>query len=394
MSIKSISQIKNLKGKRVLVRVDFNVPIQNGTVRDAYKITQAALTIEYLAEHGARVILVSHLGRPTKPDKQLSLAPVCRAAERLLGQRIDFIDVSTVPGLVVASRKIDSMADGSIAMLENIRFFKEENAGDQTFAKKLASLADIFVLEGFAVAHRAAPSVSGVARYLPAYAGMLLLNEISVLSSVLQKPKRPLVVILAGAKVETKIPVLKNLLPKADHILVGGGIANTYWWATGKKVGDSIIGKEFKRDVIKYCKNKKVILPVDVVVGDAKGKKAHVQSVDKLAIGDKRYAIYDIGPKTTQLFSTYIKKAQTLIYNGAMGRFEQHPYQYGTYAVTHLFAARSKGKAYGVCGGGETGEIIQKLNLFDDVDLVSTGGGAMLEFLAGKKLPGIEALKK
>lgn len=281
-------------------------------------------------------------------------------------------------------------------MLDNIRFVAGESTNDPKVAKALARLASIFVLDGFAVAHRQAASVSAVARYLPSYAGLLLFDEISVLTSVMKKPKRPLVVLLGGIKVETKIPVLKKLLSKADYILVGGGIATTLWWAQGKSVGGSMVGKEYKRQILRYCKNKKVITPIDVVVGDAKGKRAKVVNVGNLQtmkLGSE-FGLYDIGPSTVQLYAHYIKQAKTLLWNGAMGMFEVHPYEYGTQALAHLFAARSHGKAVGIAGGGETTQVLENEGLTDDIDLVSTGGGAMLEFLAGKSLPGLRNLKK
>jgi len=392
MNIRSIKEIKNLKNKRVLLRVDFNVPIKNGKVLDDYKIQKSLPTIKYLLKKGAAIVIVSHLGRPRGVEKKLTLAPVARQLEKLLGELVRLKKIKRLEDLKINS----SSNKKGIVMLENIRFLAGEEKNDPGLAKALATLADIFVLDGFGVSHRAAASVSGVAKYLPSYAGLLLMEEVEVLSRVMNKPKRPLTVILGGAKVETKFPILKNLLPKADHILVGGGIGNTYLWATGHAVGKSLIDKEFKNEIIKYCRNKKVVTPVDVLLGEANGKNARVVQVKDLKskIISGKLAIYDIGPQTVQLFSQYIKKAETLIYNGALGMFEQHPYEFGTDAVTQLFASRSKGQAFGVCGGGETNEILRAMNLFADVDFVSTGGGAMLEFLAGNRLPGIEALKK
>jgi len=282
---------------------------------------------------------------------------------------------------------------GAVVMLENIRFVKGEIENSEKLSKDLANLADIFVLDGFAVAHRSASSVSGVAKYLPAYAGLLLQEEIEGLDQVVKKPKKPLVAVLGGIKMETKIPVLKNLLSKANYILVGGGIVNTYLWAKGYKVGSSIVDKNFKKEILRYCSNKKVILPVDVIVGSSNGKKAQVIDVKKLNL-KKDVGIFDIGPKTIRLFAGYIKKSKTVVWNGAMGNFEQHPYEYGTHSVAHLVASVSKRKAFGVAGGGETVEALKKLHLLSDVDLASTGGGSMLEYLGGNKLPGLEVLKK
>src|SRR3989339_316523 len=226
MAIKSIYQAKNLKNKCVLVRVDFNVPIKNGTVVDTFKIQKSVPTIKYLLNKGAHIVLVSHLGRPTKFD------------QKLLGIEVCFSDVA----------HFDNSQYCRVTLLENIRFYPGEEKNDPKFAKQLAGCADIFVLDGFAVAHRESASVSGVTKFLPTYAGLLLAAEIAGLSKIIDKPKKPFVVVLGGAKMETKIPVLKNLLSQADHILVGGGIANTYWWAKGKKIGDSLIDKDYKKE--------------------------------------------------------------------------------------------------------------------------------------------------
>jgi len=279
-------------------------------------------------------------------------------------------------------------------LLDNIRFISEEDKGDLSLARALAVLADLYVLDGFAVAHRDAPSVTGIAKFLPTYAGLLMEAEVSGLNRVMNKPKKPLVVVLGGAKMETKIPVLNSLLKTANNILLGGGIVNTYLWATGHKVGDSLLDKDYKKEVLKYCGNKKVVLPVDVVVGHQDGSAARVVSLKnklKLKSGE---AIFDVGPETIRLFAKYIKKANTLVWNGALGYFEQHPYEYGTRAIARLFATRSRGRAFGVCGGGETVELLRDLKLIDEIDLVSTGGGAMLEYLSGKKLPGVKVVTK
>lgn len=391
MPIKSIREAKNLSGKKVLVRVDFNVPMKNGRVVSDYKIVKSLPTIEFLIKKGACVILVSHLGRPKGKDPSLSLKPVAKRLEDLIQQRVGLNKIATKTDWIKLKEDTSTMPPGSVLMLENIRYLKEEEADATTLSKALASLADIFVLDGFAVAHRRASSVSGVAKYLPSYAGLLLFEEISVLSKVL-KPKKPLVVLLAGAKVETKIPVLKNLLPRADHVLVGGGIFNTYLLAQGKKLGSSLASEEYAKEISRYGKNKKIIFPVDVIVGGPDGKKARIVKADDVRL-NKGEAIYDIGPETVRNFASYIKKAKTLVWNGAFGMFEQHPYEYGTYSLVRLFASKSKGRALGVCGGGETVEILEHLKLMPEIDLVSTGGGALLEYLSGRKLPGIEALK-
>ena len=288
---------------------------------------------------------------------------------------------------------IDDMPPGQVAMLENIRFSPEEEGNKGTLAEELANLADIFVLDGFAVSHRADASVVGVAKYLPSYAGLLMESEVKALSKVLQRPRKPLVAIIGGIKAETKIPVIKNLLKKSNYILIGGGIVNTYLYALGFKIGNSVIDKKYAKEILQYCKNKKVIKPLDVVVGDIKGKKYWVKDLDKnFKITDKNLAIYDIGPKTIHEFSKIIKKAKTIVWNGAMGYFEQHPYENATYSIARLVATRSKGPAFGVVGGGETLLSLEAVKMSEYVDHISTGGGAMLEFLSGKKLPGVKVI--
>lgn len=390
MRIKSIQQVKSLANKNVLLRVDFNVPVKNGKVLDNYKIKKSLATIKFLIEKRAKVILVSHLGRPNGIDKKLSLKPVAAELGKFLQKNVKLLDVLDLKKTKIQT---DKLFPSEVVMLENIRFAHGESDNSERLAKELAGLAEVFVMDGFAVAHRRAASVTGVAKHLPAYAGLLLEEEIEGLNRSIQSPKKPFVVVLGGVKMETKIPVLKNLLSKANYILVGGGILNTYLWAKGYNIGKSLVDKNFKKEILQYCSKRKVILPVDVVVGTKEGKLARATDIKKLNLKNKELAVFDIGPKTIKLFSRYIKKSNTLVWNGAMGYFEKHPYEYGTYSVARLLAARAKGKAFGITGGGETIEVLKKLHLIGDVDLASTGGGSMLEYLSGKKLPGIEILK-
>ncbi len=399
MKIKTINQIRNLKNKRVLVRADFNVPVKDGKVKEDARLLASIPTIEYLLKKGAKVILVSHLGRPEGVEEKYSLKPVALRLGELMKLKIEILDGN----LTEIKQKLNKNI-GKLVLLENIRFYDGERKNDKKFAKELAGLADYFVLDGFAVAHRDSPSVSGVAKYIPAYAGLLLEKEIIGLSKALVKPKRPFVLVLGGAKMETKIPVLKNLLPKVDYVLIGGGIFNTYLWAKGYKVGGSLIDKDWKKEVLALLKNKKVVLPVDVVAGDEKGSKVRAVNLSKekgfldslrsLGMTDGEWAIYDIGPATIRLYAQYIKKAQTIVWNGAMGYFEQKPYDVGTMSIARLVASRAKGKAFGIIGGGETLQAMEKVKMTEFVDLVSTGGGAMLEFLGGKQLPGVKAVAK
>lgn len=384
MELRSIKKAKHLLGQRILLRVDFNVPVKNGLVLDNFKIQASLPTIKFLLHSGAKIILVSHLGRPVKKEKKFSLLPVAKELQKLIGTKVCFNTLENR----------DCWEGEKIVMLENIRFYKGEESNDLKFAKQLSQLADAFVLDGFAVAHRDSASVSGVSKYLPSYAGLLLEKEVDGLSKVVLNPKQPMVVMLGGLKIETKLLILKNLLPKANKVLLSGEIFNTFLWANGHGVGNSIIDKNLKKIVLTYLKNKKIVMPIDVVVGNDNGKNARVIFLDKKLNLKKDESIFDIGPKTVLLFAKYLKTAKSLIWNGAMGRFEQAPYHHGTYALVHLFASRSKGKAFGVCGGGETVEILRHLNILSEIDLVSTGGGAMLEFLSGKKLPGLKNLFK
>ena len=399
MKIKTIKSIKNLKGKRVLVRADFNVPLKNGEIKELYKIEKSLPTIKFLIDKGAKIILLSHLGRPEKMEKELSLKPVAAALENKLEREVKIIDFTKLKKnpenyWTEAQKMVDEMKNGEILILENVRFVKGEEKNDKIVAKKFATLGDVFVLDGFAVAHRDAATVTGIAKHLPAVAGLLMEAEINGLNKVMQKPKKPFVVVLGGSKMETKIPLLKQFASKAHYILVGGGIANTYFFAKGAQTGKSLIDKEHKKEAVFYGKKKNVIMPLDFIVGTEKGEKCHIVDVNEKIKLKSNEAIFDIGPKTISHFAKIIKNARTLVWNGALGYFEQHPYEYGTYAVARLFAARAKGRAFGVCGGGETVEVLKKLSLMEDIDLVSTGGGAMLEFLSGKKLPGVKIVTK
>lgn len=400
MPIKSIKKAKNLSGKRVLVRVDFNVPIKNGKVLDGTRLLASIPTIEYLLERGAKVILVTHIGRPEgKTVAALSVTPVVKRLSELLKTNVGKIEIEEIKKKLKKLDSNQSLKSNSrsphVVMLENIRFHPGEEKNDLTFAKELANLGDLFVLDGFAVAHRAAASVAGVAKYLPSYAGLLLEKEITGLERVTKRPKKPFTLVLGGAKMETKVPIMKYLLPKVSHILVGGGIVNTYLSARGYRVGDSLVDKKFKKIALALCKKKKVIIPLDVIVGDMKGKSYRRVLIGKKphVICKKSEAILDVGPATIRLYAGYIKKAKTVVWNGAMGYFEQKPYHHGTLAIARLVASRSKGKAFGVIGGGETLQAMDMVGMGEYVDLISTGGGAMLEYLGGKKLPGIEALR-
>lgn len=388
MSILSIKKATHLRGRRVLVRVDFNVPMKGKKIVDDTRLRASVPTIQYLLGNGAKVILVTHVGRPRgRYAAALSVAPLAKRLKEMLGVK---------ELKVVELKKALHTKISDISMLENIRFYSGEEKNDRAFAKQLASLADMFVLDGFAVAHREAASVCGVARLLPSYAGILLEKEITGLDRVMKRAKKPFVLALGGAKMETKLPVMRKFLPSVSALLVGGGIVNTMLKARGYGVGGSLVDRAFLAEALRMSRNKKIIFPNDVIVGVRSGKKYRHVLLQKKPheVCKKREEILDVGPATMRRYAGYIKKARTLVWNGAMGYFEQPPYHHATLAMARLVASRSKGEAFGVIGGGETVQVMEMTGMSEYVDLVSTGGGAMLEYLAGKKLPGIEALKK
>lgn len=396
MKLRSITELKNIAGKRVLLRIDANVPLKNGKIEDDYKLIKSLPTIRYLLRQKARIIIMSHLGRPKEYDEKVSLRPVAEYFQKKLRQPILFFDIHALSdSWKRAILAVENMQPGNILMLENIRFNADEEKNTGILAKKLSTLADIFVLDGFGVAHRDAASVTGVKKFLPTFAGLLLEEEVSALCKVLEKPRRPLVLVLGGAKMETKIPLLKNFIKKADYILLGGGILATYLHHQGKSVGTSLVEKELPKSVFTIFKNKKIKFQSDVTIGTVKGKKVmHLPFNSKFKISQADQGIYDVGPETLKEYKKILKKAKTIVWNGALGYFEQHPYQKGTYALAKMLAEQSKRGALVICGGGETEEILKKLKLLNIIDLVSTGGGAMLEFLSGKTLPGIKVLLK
>lgn len=404
MSLRFIKQARNLSGKRVLLRVDFNVPMNGKKIVDDARIRASVPTILHLLKKKARVIVVTHIGRPGgRFVASLRVDPIIERLSQLLNKNQEMKEIKKLKKLEIGNKEflktmneIKNMRGGEMMMLENIRFYPGEEKNDPAFAKRLASVADVFVLDGFAVAHRSAASVSGVAKYLPSYAGLLLEKEMTGLNRAIKNPKKPFVVILGGAKTETKIPILKHLLPKADCVLLGGGIFNTYLAARGYDVGDSLVDRTHMKDILRLCGSKKVVQPIDIVVGKKNGRGAHVINIDsELRMKNVELGIYDIGPKTIQLYGQYMQKARTLVWNGAMGRFEVSAYRNGTLSVARMIARRSKNYgAFSVIGGGETLQAMDMTGKTESVDLASTGGGAMLEYLAGKKLPGIEALLK
>lgn len=383
----------DVTSKRVLVRVDFNVPLDDElNITDDKRIAAALPTIKYLLNAGAKVILCSHLGRPKGAfDPKYSLAPVARRLAELLPET-NVIFAEDVIG-ADAKAKAAALKDGEVLLLENVRFHKEETDNDENFAKELASMAELYVSDAFGTVHRAHASTEGVAKFLPAAAGFLIEKELNFLMGALEEPARPFVAIMGGAKVGDKIGVIKNLLEKCDTLLIGGGMAYTFFKAQGLNIGDSLLDKDnidLAAELLTYAKEKgvKLLLPVDTVVARAFDKDAEHMTVPSNAIPDGWQGL-DIGEKTRELFRAEILPAATVIWNGPMGVFEFPAFAKGTEAV-----ARACADCPGVTiiGGGDSASAVKECGLDDDMSHISTGGGASLELLEGKVLPGIAAL--
>jgi len=375
-------------GKTALVRVDFNVPMQDGRVADDTRIRAALPTLQFLREKGARVILLSHLGRPDGiPSEKYSLKPVAARTAELLGAEVRFAaDCVGAP----AEDAVSALGPGDVVLLENVRFHAEEEANDSGFAGQLAGLADVFVNDAFGTAHRAHASTEGLAEYLPAVAGLLMEKEIVSLGSALEEPAHPFVGVVGGAKVSSKLAVLENLIDRVDRLLIGGGMANTFLKAEGREVGTSLLEAdlvETASDLLK--RGGKIVLPVDVVVTtDLKGSAVpRTSAIDDIHPDEM---IVDIGPRTAELFSSEIGAAGTVLWNGPMGIFEDSRFAVGTLSVARAMA-ESKGTT--IVGGGESVQAVEQAGLADKLTHVSTGGGASLEFIEGKVLPGVAVLK-
>ncbi|MEY4723748.1 MAG: hypothetical protein RLZZ324_1261 [Candidatus Parcubacteria bacterium] len=395
MRLKSLSQVKNLKGKRVLLRLDLNVPLdKRGRVAEGgdARIRASVPVVKWLSEKGARVIIVSHLGRPARRDPALSLAPISRRLATVLGMDVRFV-ADALEHESAVEMKLGKLLPGDVAMLENIRFHKGEETNGPFLARRLASLADVFVNDAFAVSHRAAASVVGVTKFLPSYAGPLMEKEVAALSRVIEKPKRPLVVMLGGAKVSDKIHVIDNMTRIADTVLVGGAMANAFLKAKGLRIGLSADGPADVRLAKRMLRRSNIVLPTDVVVSASRDGKHQARICSVKNVGKDDY-IVDIGVESVRAWAAYIKKAKTLVWNGPLGMFEIKKFSHGSIALGRMVAARSSGRAFGVVGGGETVQCLEHTGMAEYVDHVSTGGGAMLDFLAGKALPGLLPLRK
>jgi len=389
MTVKDIE----VRDKRVLVRVDFNVPLdeKTGEITDDNRIRAALPTIHYLKDRGARVILMSHLGRPKgKVVESMRLGAVAQRLSQILGQPVAVAPDCIGPDV---EKIISAMRAGDVLMLENLRFHAEEEAGDKSFAQALARLGDVYVNDAFGAAHRAHASVSVIAEYLPAAAGFLMEKELANLGRILENPARPFAALLGGAKISDKVGMLENIMAKVDYVMVGGGMAATFLKAKSYEVGRSLVEAdmlETANRLMKLAQREKVnlMLPVDVVVADeaSNGAKAQIVPVAKIP-GEKR--IVDMGPQTINNFSRELQKCKTIFWNGPVGIFETPRFARGTQELAKLLAGL---EAMTVIGGGSTAEAVGNMGLAEKMTFVSTGGGASLEFLSGDKLPGVEAL--
>lgn len=397
MKLRTIDNLGDVRGKRVLVRVDFNVPIISGCIADDTRIRLTIPTIEALLVAGATPILISHL-KEGKPRE--TLAPVAEHLYRFFGKRrVQFIrERIGTPALV---RKLAALRGGSVALLENIRRYHGEVANDRSFAKQLATLASCYVNDAFGVDHRPHASLALVPTLLPSAAGLLLEREVTVLSKLLDDPKQPFIALIGGAKISTKLPVIERLLRVADAVLLGGALVNNFLSARGYGIGLSLVEEEGIAAAKRLLRNQKLrnlTMPLDVVIGDPVARRA-IPTV--VAIGAKPHqictsplAILDIGPQTIRAYSQQLKSAATIVWNGPMGKFEQPPFHHGSVILGRLIAMRSSGKAFGIVGGGETLAILAETKMARYIDHVSSGGGAMLSFLAGEELPGLLPLQK
>ena len=391
MNKKNVRDI-DVEGKKVLVRCDFNVPQkEDGTITDNRRIVSALDTIKYLIEHNAKVILCSHLGRPKGEfKKEFSLAPVAEELSKLLGKEVKLAKDVIGPS---AKELTDNMKEGDLVLLENVRFHREETDNDPEFAKKLASFADIYVNDAFGTAHRAHASTAGVAAYLPAVSGFLIEKEINFMGDALENPKRPFMAILGGKKVSDKIGVIEALLEKVDTLLIGGAMAYTFFKSMGYGVGDSICELDkldLAQDIMKKAKEKgvKLMLPVDTKVGKEFNPDTESKVVKYTEIPDG-WEGFDIGPETIKMYVEELKSAKTVVWNGPLGLSEFEQFAAGTDTIAEALA---NSDAITIIGGGDSAAAIERMGLSDKFSHISTGGGASLEFLEGKKLPGIECL--
>lgn len=390
MNKKSVRDI-DVNGKRVFVRVDFNVPLENGKITDDTRIQETLPTIKFLIEQGAKVILASHMGRPKgEVVDSMRLTPAAVRLGELLGKPVKKLDESIGENV---KAEIATMENGDVVVLENVRFHKGEEKNDPELAKQFAELADVFVNDAFGAAHRAHASTEGIAHHLPAVAGLLMEKELSVLGKALSNPERPFTAIIGGSKVKDKIDVINKMIEIADNIIIGGGLAYTFFKAQGHEIGKSLLDETKLQESLGFIEKakaagKNLYLPVDIVVGDDFSASANTQvvSIDSIPAD---WEGLDIGPKTREIYADVIKNSKLVVWNGPMGVFEIEPFSHGTRAVAQACADTD---GYTIIGGGDSAAAVEKFNMKDKMNHISTGGGASLEFMEGKVLPGVVAL--
>lgn len=390
MNKKSLHDI-DVKGKKVLVREDYNVPLKDGAITDDTRIVASLPTIRHLVEQGARVIITSHMGRPKgEVVEELRLTPVAKRLSELLGQPVGKAEEAVGSDV---QAQVDQLKDGDVLLLENVRFYAGEESNDPEFAKQLAQLADVFVNDAFGTSHRAHASTEGVAHLLPAVSGFLMEKELDVLGKAIADPDRPFTAIIGGAKVSDKIKVIENLLNIADNIIIGGGLSYTFVKAQGFEIGKSLVDNDKLDLALQFIKDAEAkgvnfMLPIDYVVTDDFSADANTQVVDREEIPAEWEGI-DIGPKTRERYADIIANSKLIVWNGPMGVFEIEPFSHGTRAVAEACAQTS---GYTIIGGGDSAAAVEKFELAEKMDHISTGGGASLEFMEGKALPGVVAL--
>lgn len=397
MSLKTINDIENIKGKKVVVRADLNVPTEDGKITDNSRIERFAPTAKLLSDKGAKVIIITHFGRPKgKKLPEFSVAFMKDSLSKAIGKPVEFVD-DTIGEKVEDA--ISKMNDGDIILLENVRFYAEEEANDAEFSKKLASLGEIFVNDAFSTSHRAHASTEGITKYLPSYAGLLMEEEINALTKALEKPAHPAIAIVGGSKVSTKLAVLENITKKVDALVIGGAMANTFLLAQGYNIGASMAEPEMTDTALKIIDEAKkngceIILPVDVCVAkefkaNAENKFVGINDVD----GD--WKIFDVGPETSKMLDKKFEEAKTVLWNGPLGVFELTPFDRGTNELARTVAKLTReGKLTSVAGGGDTVSALNNAGVEADFSYISTAGGAFLEWLEGKILPAIPPLQK